>query len=612
MIMQNYYIERVTIKGKDREDATVKFTNGLNIISGPSNTGKTSIVTAIDFLYGAKKDAAPFSTDATGYSKVELIIQSTNGKYSLTREFDSNSILVSKITSSGEYVDYEKYNARSGKNPISHFWLQLLGIDDDYQIIKNEDFKRQKLTWRTLAPSTLIPQDRVNTSASVLFPGETTQRTAFLSSLLLLLYGSDFANSEENETKEHKKIRRNSVINYINSSLSELYENYEVAKSELPEAPSDDFQQIVDGMFAELETIEKQINDALASSKILIKEIYQKEQYLHETQLLLNRYKQLHYQYQSDIERLTLIVDGERLLNDHNEHDASHSCPFCNGELSKPVQTTYIDTARSELHSLLSQLSDLTEESHDTEVELQELMEQLDELKTRKKSLDAAINDELKPKAETLKDRINKIETYRDIKQQLISMEKMQNKLKSDLEKIENEPEDERILYKPKEKFDAEFYKEMSELLDSMLRNMHYKPNEFRNAFFAKDIFDIKINGNLKWTENGHGYTAFINSVVIMAYRHLLYNHAKYTPSVFIIDSPLLGLDERKKQDGDDNMKEGLFKYFMDHQNEGQLIIVENTTNLPALNYDDKQVNQIVFTEDKNNGRYGYLYDIYN
>lgn len=59
-------------------------------------------------------------------------------------------------------------------------------------------------------------------------------------------------------------------------------------------------------------------------------------------------------------------------------------------------------------------------------------------------------------------------------------------------------------------------------------------------------------------------------------------------------------------------MKEGLFKYFMDHQNEGQLIIVENTTNLPALNYDDKQVNQIVFTEDKNNGRYGYLYDIYN
>ncbi|MCB2642713.1 hypothetical protein KQ727_15055, partial [Listeria monocytogenes] len=80
---------------------------------------------------------------------------------------------------------------------------------------------------------------------------------------------------------------------------------------------------------------------------------------------------------------------------------------------------------------------------------------------------------------------------------------------------------------------------------------------------------------------------------------------AKYTPSVFIIDSPLIGLDERKKQDGDDNMKEGLFKYFMDHQNEGQLIIVENTTNLPALNYHDKQVNQIVFTEDKNNGRYG-------
>ena len=78
--MQDYYIERVTIKGKGREDATVKFTKGLNIISGPSNTGKTSIVTAIDFLYGAKKDVAPFSTDATGYSEDEQIIKATKGK----------------------------------------------------------------------------------------------------------------------------------------------------------------------------------------------------------------------------------------------------------------------------------------------------------------------------------------------------------------------------------------------------------------------------------------------------------------------------------------------------------------------------------------------------
>lgn len=95
-----------------------------------------------------------------------------------------------------------------------------------------------------------------------------------------------------------------------------------------------------------------------------------------------------------------------------------------------------------------------------------------------------------------------------------------------------------------------------------------------------------------------------------MAYRHVLSKYAQYKPSVFIIDTPLLGLDERQRQPEDESMKENLFKYFIEHQDEGQLIIIENTSNLPNLDYESFGVNEIKFTEDK--GRYGYLYDIYN
>lgn len=97
-----------------------------------------------------------------------------------------------------------------------------------------------------------------------------------------------------------------------------------------------------------------------------------------------------------------------------------------------------------------------------------------------------------------------------------------------------------------------------------------------------------------------------------MAYRHLIFTRAEYKPSVFVIDTPLLGLDERNKVESQDSMKENLFRYFIDNQNEGQLIIIENTINLPTLDYSSFGVNEIKFTEDKNNGRYGYLYDIYN
>lgn len=94
----------------------------------------------------------------------------------------------------------------------------------------------------------------------------------------------------------------------------------------------------------------------------------------------------------------------------------------------------------------------------------------------------------------------------------------MQAKLRSDLQAIENETNDDKPIYKPTDKFKTDFYEEMSQLLDDMLSSMNYKPTEFRNGFFAKEIFDVKINGYLKSQCNGQGYTSFVNSVVVMAY----------------------------------------------------------------------------------------------
>jgi hypothetical protein len=310
--------------------------------------------------------------------------------------------------------------------------------------------------------------------------------------------------------------------------------------------------------------------------------------------------------------QLTLIVDGERLINTHNEHTTSHSCPFCNGELGMIEQTNYIDASRVELQKLISQLADLSEADYEVKEEISDFSAKLVDLNSKRESLSETINAELKPRATNLKEQIAGIENFIGIAQQLNSMREMQTKLKSDLEKLENEPEDKSPVYKPKERFETDFYTEMTNLLDAMLSQMSYKPTEFRGAFFAKNDFDIKINGNPKSQGNGHGYTSFLNSVVVMAYRHVLHKHAQYKPSVFIIDTPLHGLDERNKVDGQDSMKENLFRYFIEHQDEGQLIIIENTTNLPNLDFASFGINEIKFTEDKENGRYGYLYDIYN
>lgn len=489
--MQNYYIEEIKISGPNRRDSSVTFSEGLNIISGPSNTGKTSIVKAIDFLYGAKKENAPFSIDDTGYDKVEMIINSHLGRFSLERRFDENKIIVNEVTISGEKSLHKEYNARNGNNVISHFWLSLIGIDDTLKIIKNESFVRQSIGWRTFSPSTLISQSRVDSETSVLLP-DIRQQTAFLSCLLYLLYGDDFSDSDEKETKEQRKIRRKSVSNYINESLSDLYEQYEQAKSTLSVTQPLDLKQSLSEMFAELEIVENEISLALTDSKAVAKEIYKYEQQLQEENLLTNRYQMLQSQYKSDIERLTLIVDGERLINAHNEHLSSHNCPFCNGELGETEQTNYIEASRAELQTLISQLADLSEANKETKDEIIMLSTKLETLQTRKADISNKINAELKPKANTLKEKISDIESFIEINQQLNSMKTMQSKFKADLEAIENEAEDKSPKYKPKERFEANFYAEMSTILDQMLSQMSYKPTEYRNAFFAKIDFDIR------------------------------------------------------------------------------------------------------------------------
>lgn len=611
--MINYFFEKIIVSGPGKDDATVQFTDGLNIISGPSNTGKTSIVKAIDFLFGATKEKAPFSTEETGYDKVEMIVATRKyGRLSISRKFDENTILILKISDAGNKEPFGEFNARKGKKEISDFWCDLLDISVRPEIVKNDRYGRQRMGWRTLSPSLLITQDRVDTDSSVLYPKETTQFTAYLSILLFLLYGDDYSGDGEKESRDQRKLRQASVANYINASLSNLHEKYEEARASIPGTESLDVQTHLASLISELESVETEINQSLTESKSVVQKIYKLEQQQQEAELLLNRYSQLQTQYSSDVERLTLIVDGERLLNDHNAHAPSHNCPFCNGELGETEQTIYVEAARAELQNLASQMADLNEAIQEAEEESNALTSQLHMLDTRKEKFESLISSELKPKALNLKEKIEELEGFIRLKNKLESLLEMQASLRNDLAAIENEPEDATPAYKPKERFESDFFSKMSDLLDGMLRNMSYKPTEYRNAYFAKKEFDIKVNGSPKSQGNGQGYTSFLNSVVVMAYRHILSEQAKYKPGVFIIDTPLLGLDERVKEIGQDSMKESLFRYFVDHQDEGQLIIIENTTNLPKINFKELGVHQIIFTEDKEHGRYGFLPGVYN
>ena len=51
--MNGFFLTKLVVSGPKLPDAVINLNDGVNIIYGPSNTGKTYIIKCIDYLFGA-------------------------------------------------------------------------------------------------------------------------------------------------------------------------------------------------------------------------------------------------------------------------------------------------------------------------------------------------------------------------------------------------------------------------------------------------------------------------------------------------------------------------------------------------------------------------------
>jgi len=63
----------------------------------------------------------------------------------------------------------------------------------------------------------------------------------------------------------------------------------------------------------------------------------------------------------------------------------------------------------------------------------------------------------------------------------------------------------------------------------------------------------------------------------------------------FIIDTPLHGFDDGMNEDMLGSMRSSRYRYFMNHQDEGQFIVIENYNYIPHIDYDAAGATVIIF-----------------
>jgi hypothetical protein len=592
--LANFYIKKISLSGNNVKTSSLELNDGLNIICGPSNTGKSYIAECLDYMFGC--DAKDFRIGKdTGYDSVCMQIVTGNGDVTLERKFEDNQIY---IKSTNPDIKSGKYSTGKAKQNINNMWLQLMGIDDAPDIIKKETFERQALTLRSFLHTFFIEEDNVFQEESIMFQKIHTTRTAILSILLYLMTADSLKGADPREDKKMKEVRKRAVMKYINDNLSSLA----ARRNELKEvqAPDvNDIQQKINSLLKEITETEGQISIAVARSKDLSNEIYTLNELLAECNMLYNRYKILRSQYTSDIKRLTFIVEGE--LHKGKIPENLH-CPFCDGVLPKEEETSCVEAAKAELQKLISQLRDLDDAENDILSERQNLQEKSTRLIDEHSEIETLINSELKPWVATLRKTLNEYRYSIEIHNETSIIQRFENSMVADLVDIETEEESE-IKYKPREYFNSEIKKKINKILTNILESCNFE--NFSSAYFSLDSFDVVINGKAK-QKYGKGYRAFLNTVVALTFMEYLSQYGAFSPGMLIIDSPILSLKEKGNEKASDSMKASLFKYMLDKQKNGQTIIIEN--EIPDLDY--SKANLIRFTKDITEGRYGLLYGI--
>ena len=96
-----FYIKKVGLLG-EKGDSSLDLKQGLNIVGGSSNTGKSIIVECIDYALGDKE----CNIELDGYDSVYLVLAHDKGDVKIIRKLADNRVTVESqhpLVEDGEY-----------------------------------------------------------------------------------------------------------------------------------------------------------------------------------------------------------------------------------------------------------------------------------------------------------------------------------------------------------------------------------------------------------------------------------------------------------------------------------------------------------------------------
>lgn len=598
--MQTFMIKKLRVLGVGKIDGIVEFTDGLNIIQGRSNTGKTWILRCINYLFG--NDKRPY-TPATGYTDIEgVFITERYGEVTMTRKLDDQIVIVTSENEdieNGEYcTDYRKISTRY----LNDLWLRIIGLNETIEVPKSAHYARERMSWRNVAGVFYVDEDEISKSSSIIIKDNRYEETPLLASLFFMLTGDYKKGIPEILNPKQASARKQGILEYIEERTTELKDQRSSYIMQLEELSDIDIESETQVLTDHIQDVQQEINELIEENKAIAQQLSVFEQRDANCRILLGRYESLISQYKADLQRLDFISKGEKAVQELPVNDV---CPFCGGEVHPEKDDIYMEAINAEIKRIASELTVIAATVKSVQEEQLDMRTSVEELEVRR----AGVNQVLVEKNHVIQDYRAGLQRFRDyttlqngIKFVNSQLERLGRKRADELQPTKNPP-----LYYAKKEFSVEVGTAFTSLLNKILKECNYQLGGYASWDFT--TFDILVDGEPKSDDQGQGYRSFLNSVVaMMLYEYFNKDDVHIKPGFLLIDTPLLGLDEDDEGLNRDTIRNGLYEYFLSHQNKGQIIIVDNLNAVPDIDFEARGVNVVTYHKNEKDGHtYGFM-----
>lgn len=613
MTVNRLILRHIAFTGPRKETAHLAFNSGLNVIHGASETGKSFLVEAIDFMLGSSK-ALRDIPERVGYETIFLGIE----------EADGSQFTLERAAAGGRFRCYDglhisrpqdveaktlgpKHNPTNREN-VSMFLLDKIGLAGK-RIRRNARGETNTLSFRNLAHLCLISEGEIQKEGSPIETGQFTSRTVELSTFKLLLTGIDDSAVEPEEAQRTKRLSRTAKIEVIDELITGNKERLTglIGDDDDEAALFEQVQRLEQSLDREKDALDQSEEEyrAVASrrneARRALEEARQRRAEISE---LLNRFQLLDDHYQSDLVRLEGIresgalvsaLDAQKCPLCGSEPNEQHLDGDCDGNVEAVIQAATaevekIKKLRAELADTVSQLNDEAQEYETLAPQLGEQLElavgELQEINPELKSQRAAYTE--------LLNRRSSVEAALRILSTISELEERRAELEASPETTPSQNE-------PASDLSLSTLNSFSKVYEETLKNWNF-PDADR-VYFDQPSRDFVISGKPRGAR-GKGmralsYAAFTVSLLEFAKRNDL-SH----PGFAVLDTPLLAYRE---PDGDEDDLTGTdvhqrFYEQLHTMSDRQLIILENV-DPPSAVREDGQCS--FFSKNPNSGRYG-------